>query len=74
MCSALPLKFTYDTSGLINALTTPYGTTSFVYGDNGTTRWVNATDPLGQTERVEFRHTAPGIPLANDPNNTCRKV
>ena len=65
----LASQFTYDASGLINALTTPYGTTQFAYGDNGTTRFLNATDPLGNTERVEFQHTAPGMPFA-DPANT----
>jgi YD repeat-containing protein len=65
----LTSKFTYDTSGLIDALTTPYGTTSFVYGDDGTTRWVNTTDPLGYTERVEFHHQAPGVAYS-DPANT----
>ena len=62
-------KFTYDASGLINALTTPYGTTSFVYGDSGTTRFVNTTDPLGYTDRVEFHHQAPGVAYS-DPANT----
>ncbi len=62
-------QFTYDASGLINALTTPYGTTSFAYGDNGTTRFVNTTDPLGYTDRVEFHHQAPGVAYS-DPANT----
>lgn len=61
-------QFTYDASGLINALTTPYGKTSFVYGGNGTTRFVNTTDPLGYTDRVEFQHTAPGVAYS-DPAN-----
>ncbi len=65
----LTSKFTYDASGLIDALTTPYGTTSFVYGDDGTTRFVNATDPLNQMERVEFHHQAPGVAY-NDPQAT----
>ena len=51
----------YNGNGLITDLTTPYGTTHFDFGDSGTTRFVNATDPLGHTERVEFRHQAPGI-------------
>src|SRR5207249_1680094 len=57
----LTSQFTYDSSGLINAMTTPYGATRFAYGQTGTTRFAEATDPLGYTERIEFRHTAPGI-------------
>jgi RHS repeat-associated protein len=60
-------QFTY-TSGTdsIDSLTTPYGTTSFVSGQNGTNRWIEATDPLGGKERVEYRDQAPGI-NASDP-------
>jgi RHS repeat-associated protein len=59
-------SFSYDGSGLVNALTTPYGTTTFVYGDNGNSRYLQATDPLGYTERVEFVQGAPNVPF-NDP-------
>jgi YD repeat-containing protein len=48
-------------SDFINALTTPYGTTTFTSGENGTNRWLEATDPLGGKERVEYRDNAPGI-------------
>ena len=68
----LTSQFTYDASSLINSMTTPYGTTNFVYGQSGTTRFLNATDPLGNTERVEFQHTAPGMPYA-DPAATVPK-
>lgn len=57
----LASEFTYDASSLIDSLTTPYGTTRFAFGGTGNFRWLNVTDPLGQTERVEYRHTAPGI-------------
>ena len=60
-------QFTY-TGSFINALTTPYGTTTFAYGDLSTNaalpsseRWLEATDPLGGKERLEYRHDAPGI-------------
>ena len=59
-------QFTYDASGLINALNTPYGTTTFVYGDAGNQRYLQATDPLNHTERVEYRQNAPGVPF-QDP-------
>lgn len=45
----------------INALTTPYGTTTFVSGESGASRWIDITDPLGGKERVEYRDQAPGI-------------
>jgi len=57
----------------MNAMTTPYGTTSFSMGEDpspagGFTRWIVAADPLGRQERVEFRHQAPGIdPTTTDP-------
>ena len=57
-------QFAYDSSTFIQAMTTPYGTTKFVYGENGSTRWLNVTDPQGNTERTEYGHNAPGIPFS----------
>jgi YD repeat-containing protein len=53
----------------LNAMTTPYGTTTFDMGeyppavpsDIGNVRWLLATDPVGNQERVEFAHEASGI-------------
>ena len=60
-------QFTYTTgTDSIDSLTTPYGTTTFVSGANGTNRWIEITDPLGGKERVEYRDQAPGI-SASDP-------
>lgn len=54
--------FTYISGDFINSMTTPYGTTTFRYGENGAQwRWLDVTDPLEATERVEYRHGAPGI-------------
>lgn len=69
----LTSEFTYDTNDFINSMTTPYGTTRFRTGvgavnNDATTRWVEATDPLGDTERLEFRHRAPGLPV-NHPED-----
>ncbi|MBS1784168.1 MAG: hypothetical protein JST24_01925 [Acidobacteria bacterium] len=47
-------------------MTTPYGTTHFDMWESGTQRVITATDPLGNTERLEFLHNAPGI-LGSDP-------
>jgi RHS repeat-associated protein len=58
-------QFTYGTDSIVS-LTTPYGTTLFASGENGTNRWIEITDPLGGKERVEYRDQAPGI-SASDP-------
>ncbi|MBB6593738.1 discoidin domain-containing protein [Ralstonia solanacearum] len=57
----LKSSFGYDAGTFINAMTTPYGTTRFAYGESGMQRWINITDPLGQTERVEYAHPTPGM-------------
>jgi RHS repeat-associated protein len=54
-------SFAYGQGDFVDALTTPYGTTRFTFGQAGTQRWLEAEDPLGARERVEFRHQAPGI-------------
>ncbi len=43
----------YYTNGVMSSMVTPYGTTTFSTGQDGLTRWVQATDPQGGTERVE---------------------
>jgi YD repeat-containing protein len=60
----LQSSFAYGPGNFINSLATPYGTTTFVYGENATSRWLTATDPLGQTEKIEYRDKAPGIAAA----------
>ncbi len=47
----------------INALTTPYGVSSFSGGQDFSTesRWLELTDPDGNTERVEYMPSATGI-------------
>jgi YD repeat-containing protein len=53
----------------VSSLTTPYGTTNFMYGDEGnlsqpapapqeTTRFIVITDPMGRVSRVEFNQGA----------------
>ncbi len=56
-------SFTYDpTAGYVNTLTTPYGTTTFLVQDGLGSRVVQATDPLGETERVEYQDNLPFLP------------
>jgi RHS repeat-associated protein len=58
-------SFTYDTvdTGFIKTLTTPYGTSNFSYGENiaANSRFLELTDPLGNTRRLESKPKAPGI-------------
>jgi RHS repeat-associated protein len=70
-------QLTWAANDFVSALTTPYGTSNFAYGDSttdptlGSTRWLTATDAMGRTTRVEFNQAAPGIadsePLATVP-------
>lgn len=50
--------FSYDASGFMNTLTTPYGVSTFETGGSTTVgqplRWLEATDVMGRKERVEF--------------------
>ena len=43
----------------MTTLTTPYGVSRFEKGESGQDRWLEATDPLGAKERVEYRASAP---------------
>ncbi len=70
-------SFGYDGSGLVNVLNTPYGTSNFSFGvvvDPGTgkvtSRWLEPTDPLGNTERIEFRGFTSALAAADPCNVT----
>jgi YD repeat-containing protein len=67
-------QYTYLSGGdFISTLQTPYGTSTFTFGDSttnsnlGTERFVTLTDPLGQTQRVEYHDQAPGIAETDPP-------
>lgn len=83
-------SFGYETAvsaDFIDSMTTPYGTSAFTYdettrssgGDTLFDRWLTMTDPLGHTQRVEYRDEAPGIPYTvpacpssgGDPSFSC---
>lgn len=57
-------QFTYEgSSDFIQALITPYGTNRFSKGESGRTRWLEMTDAMGDTERVEYaERTDVGVP------------
>lgn len=57
--------FTYDGGTFITGMTTPYGSTSFSQTQEGANHFsIQATGPLGYTERTEYRHNAPGTPFS----------
>jgi RHS repeat-associated protein len=51
-------SFEYGANDFIQAMTTPYGTTKFSAVDQGRRRWIEATDPLGDRERLEYVNDA----------------
>jgi RHS repeat-associated protein len=55
-------EFVYGTGDFITSLSTPYGTSSFAKGESGRNRWLEATDPLGQKERMEYVDGPASIP------------
>jgi len=54
----------------MSSLTTPYGKTSFSAGLNGVDRFVQATDPLGQSERAEFHNYTGSMPVSDPVSPT----
>jgi RHS repeat-associated protein len=52
-------SFQYGVGDFITSLTTPYGTTTFDWADSGRRRWLEATDPLGGRERLEYVNWSP---------------
>lgn len=55
-------QFTYTPgTDSVDSLTTPYGTTHFARGESATSRWIEAVDPEGGKERIEYKEDVPGI-------------
>ncbi len=58
-------SYEYDDNDFVNSLKTPYGTTSFSYGDIstdpnlGATRYIEIVDPAGRKSRIESTQGAP---------------
>ena len=71
--------YLYGSGDFITTLTTPYGVTHFTYGDSttnyrlGTSRFVTLTDPLGQTERVEYRQIRARNPAQRSSKHRSRR-
>jgi RHS repeat-associated protein len=67
-------SFSYQlNSDFIEALTTPYGTSRFRAGLDGSFPWLEMTDPQGATERVEYRNEARGMPYS-DPTGVPKSM
>jgi RHS repeat-associated protein len=65
----LTSQFTYETNGdFINSLITPYGTNTFIRGDNGNTRALDTIYADGSRDRVEFNQST-SIP-GSEPQST----
>ena len=68
-------EYLSTTPDFIRAMTTPYGTTTFrsgtgPYASVNNNRWLEATDPLGGTERLEHILNGTNPLPASDPANT----
>jgi RHS repeat-associated protein len=63
----LTSRFGYGTQDFLSSLTTPYGTTTFRHETTTghVTRMIEATDPLGGTEHLEFYFEHPALPTAD---------
>lgn len=55
-------EFTYAAGDFITSLKTPYGTTRFSMGETGRNRTLEATDPMGAKERMEYVDTSDVTP------------
>src|SRR4030095_8025235 len=64
----LTSEFTYEAGDFIGALTTPYGTTHFAQGLNGTNPWVEETDALGGKQRCESGYST-DLPITEPAEN-----
>ncbi|MEJ0061671.1 MAG: RHS repeat-associated core domain-containing protein [Alphaproteobacteria bacterium] len=67
-------SFTYDTTDptFIKKLTTPYGDSNFVFGQDTATdrRWLTLSDAVGNTEKVEYRGSSASGIAACDKNTS----
>jgi RHS repeat-associated protein len=69
-CVGLTSQFTYDAGDNILGMTTPYGTTSYAFGQSGRDTWLETTYPNGEKDRVEYSEsTTVGIDT-QDPAST----
>lgn len=62
-------SFAYDATGFMTSLTTPYGTSKFSTGggEENLLRWLEAKDPQGDVERVEFHSNVDPSTISASP-------
>ena len=60
-------QVTFFFANLVNSLTTPYGTTSFINTNNGNERSLEILYPDGSRERVEYNQTVTNVPMSDPP-------
>lgn len=65
----LTSSFVYGAGDFIASMTTPYGTTRFTASDSDYNRHLEATDPMGGRERIEWVRDSSGVIAASDPAN-----
>jgi RHS repeat-associated protein len=69
-CIGLASQFAYDSGDNILSMTTPYGTTSFAFGQDGRETWLQTTYPDGENDRVEFSESTTVGTDSQDPAST----
>ena len=72
LSSAVVIDVGHD--DFIQALTTPYGTTTFRHEPPfNSARRIETTDPAGGTERIEYHTTHPELP-GSVASSECRRA
>ena len=61
--------YIYGRGDFITTLTTPYGTTAFTGSDISYDRWLEATDPLGASEKIEWTNNATNFQDVNSSDS-----
>ncbi|HXC16280.1 MAG TPA: hypothetical protein VNV60_02450 [Holophagaceae bacterium] len=58
-------QFPTAAADFINAMTTPYGTTTFKGMNGSTNTWIVSTDPMGNQERAEYLNYCAALPTSD---------
>src|SRR5256885_9881201 len=71
----LTSQFVYEgSSDFVNALITPYGTSTFIRGENGNTRWLETVYPDGDRDRVEYNQSTRSEEHTSELQSPCNLV
>jgi len=69
-CIGLTSQFAYDSGDNILTMTTPYGTTSYAFGQEGRDTWLETTYPDGEKDRAEYSESTSVGTDSQDPAST----